>query len=260
MSKHDDQFLDELKELKMNKSISPEKKDEMRLNIAKFAKKKKAQRKRKQQFIWASTAAAVVLFGVIVMSIMNQQTETVDDPNPTPADEQPVQGEDPENDPVEDPENNSEEQPEFNVEVEGPFDETIMLEGMEEPTQVMEFLITPHQISYQMDQFLGNYDINENKITHTTDTGFATVIVEVINDTQLEEFAEGLEGDQTPVDPNKNPFEGIQSHQSGEQVTGYYAYQVNDDVLYVQYEYGIEGGDGVGPRLELFIESISKME
>lgn len=276
MSKHDDQFLDELKGLKTMSSIDPKKKEEMRMTISKHAKKKRAQQKRKRQFVWMATAAAILLFGIVAATMINQQNMTVDEPGTPPENEQ-VQGQDPEEESEEEvneePENTPEEDLEeeeqpveeeenrnLEVEVEGPYEETIMIEGMEESTTVLEYHITSHQISYQMNEFLGNDVIEDDKIVHTSDAENVKITVEIINNTDLNDFASGLDGDQTPLDPEENSFEGIMHHESGDIASGYYAYQINDDVLYIQFEYIIEAGDGVEPRLEKLRQSIKETQ
>ncbi|WP_277674391.1 hypothetical protein [Piscibacillus halophilus] len=275
MTKQDDQLLDELKELKVMGSIDQVKKEEMRLNITNYAKKKRVQQRRRRKMVWASTAAAVLLFGVIVMTMVNQQNITVDEPeSTTPAEDQDEGNETQENEQVEEPledsenetETPGEEEEDFDVEVAGTEESTIVIEGMEEATTVTTFHIKSHNISYQVDELLGEYEIKENQVIHSTDHIVGDIFppeitVEVIDNTDLDTFVSELDydGEPTPLDMEENSYEGVELEQ-GDPPNGYYAYQINDDVLYIQFKYDIEANDGMGPRLQALKESIQEIE
>ncbi|GEN46105.1 hypothetical protein [Alkalibacillus haloalkaliphilus] len=141
---------------------------------------------------------------------------------------------------------------------------TILIEGMEEDTEVTTYDLQPYDITYQMDQFLSHVEVGDDSVTHhnNNDEYRVEVTISVIEDQALNETQQMMEEQhnisESPIDLSQfeTAFEGY--HQSVDIGEGYFILEINSDVLMIEYSYSIEAGDGIWPRLELLINSINQ--
>lgn len=267
MKHNEDELQKELKELKIQGSLDPQNKKTMKSAIQKHAKKKRKRRKFKQVAIWASTAAALFLAGIFVFQMIdnNQSVLPADDHDEAEHDNYTGDKDATDNEDQEVTNDNTTDSPGFSVSEGGTESGILMIEGMEDEGTFTNYTLEPYGIQYQIEEFLGNYDVEEDSIRHYSDANNAWVRLEVEEDAALDEVVPYLQsqynGDfshtEEPAETSQeqNPYEGIRQHFS-DPPQGYYAYQIGENVLIIQYEYDIAAGDGMGPRLQALIESI----
>ncbi|SFB31138.1 hypothetical protein SAMN04488072_11513 [Lentibacillus halodurans] len=270
MNFNEDELQKELKELKTSVSLDPQKKESMKNAIRKHAKKKRKRKKLKQSAIWFSTAAVLFICGVLLVNTINSNQSVL------PADDH----DQPENkantgdtgkeaaDSGQEGDTDDTASQQISVSEQGTETQTIMLEGTEKETTVTNYSLEPYGIYYQMDEFLGNYTIDEGAVRHYSDDDNAWIRLEVIEDVSLDDVVSDVQSDysgdaseteesaETPPG-EENPYHGIGQHFSSPP-QGYYVYQIEENVLVIQYEYVIAAGDGMGSRLQALRESISQ--
>ncbi|WP_017185851.1 hypothetical protein [Alkalibacillus haloalkaliphilus] len=142
---------------------------------------------------------------------------------------------------------------------------TILIEGMEEDTEVTTYDFQPYDITYQMDQFLTHVEVDDYAVTHHNnydDEKRVEVTISVIEDQILNETQQMMEEQhsisESPSDLSQfeTTFDGY--HQSIDIGEGYFILEIDSDVLMIEYSYPTEAGDGIWPRLELLINSINQ--
>ncbi|MGN8644829.1 hypothetical protein ACTNEO_01925 [Gracilibacillus sp. HCP3S3_G5_1] len=273
MSHNEDDLIKELNKLKTNAQLDPYKKESIKKELQQHAKKKRAKSKTKHTFIWLSTAAAVLICGVLVYTMItndqitlpaddNEQNQEVGVTSEDPQNPDEMEGIDEGETPLEnEPTNNEEADTSFSIEETGTDTTTIVIEGNEEATNVTNFLIEPYGIHYQIDELLSNYTIENNTIRHYSDENTASITLSVEEGTPIETVAEEMQTqyditeDPEELPATENSYVGLMQH-STPPPQGYYLYQIDDNVLIIQYEYDIEAGDGIDPRLGLLRQSI----
>ncbi|MCT1901181.1 hypothetical protein [Oceanobacillus sojae] len=281
MNHHDKDFTKELSKLKINRSLDTEKKERMKMTLSKHAEKKRAQQQRKSKvkhaFIWLSTAAVIVLCGVFIFQIIKNDSVTAPDTEQEDTTAYLELDPDMQHDiyPV-DPKDmggvESEKRSDFedstsvfSIRENGTEADTILLEGTEEEVTVHNFTIEPYNIQFQIEEFLSNYETTEDEVRFYSNAENAEVRIHVAESATIEDtitdvqesydhkFDDAEEPQALPAD--ENAFEGVTQHIS-DPPEGYYLYQVDNNVLIIQYDYDIEAADGVSPRLELLRNSI----
>ncbi|UOQ46639.1 hypothetical protein MUN88_11035 [Gracilibacillus caseinilyticus] len=281
MSHNEDDLIKELKDLKSNAKINDTQKDKMKMALQKHAQKKKARSKAKHTFIWFTSAAAVLLCGILVYSMINQHQLTL------PADEHPTEESQPgENDTQDsddvtilDEEQNSEEDDadsgeedvspeEFKVDQVGTEEATIMNEGMQEEITLQKYRMDPYGITYSMPELLDKYAIEGKSVRHHDDKEYISISLHVVENNTIENISDNLnteyreqynDVDDVTETTDENPYEGL--HQGGHnassnEIFGYYVYQINNNVLVIEYEYIGDAGDGISARKPIFLDSI----
>lgn len=170
------------------------------------------------------------------------------------------------NEEVED--NNNEKDSEEDVEEE--VDETVLhtgstetvmreIEGMEEGVDVINYEITPYNISYQLDESFGAPVQNANQFMYKDLNDIAQISLEILEQTSLDEAVSSLqeqfesEGydekgvlEDTPLEEN-----GLQGKMQSyyDPVKGFYVYEMEEHVFAIKYEYPVEAADGMGPLM-----------
>jgi len=266
MKHNKDDMQKELRELKTTSSLNPQDKKAMISVIRKHARKKPKRKKLKQAAIWASTAAALFLAGILVFQMIDndQSVLPADDHEGSEHDDN-TDNKEPADNTNEEGINNTSDSPGFSVTEDGTKSKTIEVEGMEEEVTVTNYMLEPYGIHYQMEEFLGNYHIENEIIRHYSDADNTWVTFEVAEGAHIDDVVPEIQsqysGDfsytEEPAETsqNENPYLGIRQHFS-DPPQGYYAYQIGENVLIIKYEYIIEAGDGMGPRLQSLRESI----
>ncbi len=285
MSHNEDELIKELKELKTNAQLDPQKKESMKMALQKHAKKKRTKSKAKQTFIWFSTAAAILICGVLVYTMINKEQITLpaDDNQQNEeigtAEEDVKEPNDMEGLGVEDSddsdrnttlgeEETSDEEvspPDFKVDRVGEETQTIRIEGTEENTTLYNYLMEPYGIEYKVDKYFNKYAIEGNTVRHHDDQDkYASIRLYVEENEEIEQLATEFQAQYSeefdtvseikePTDGD-NPYSGLTLHANNEQ-QGYYLYQIEDNVLVIQYEHAPAASDGMA-RLQPLIESI----
>lgn len=288
MSNHDEELIKELKKLKIKNSLDSKQRESMKMTLREHAKKKqthtKHKAKTKKTFIWFSTAAAILICSVFVYYIANNNQlsmpiadqESSEQANDMAKDSNEAESsalleekaeesgtEENEAKSVEEENENAGEQETtaFSIEEHGEETATIMLEGTEEDTTVYNYTLEPSGISFQIDEFLNNYKVENDEVRFYSDAENAEVRLRVEEDTTVEQVLptvqENYEGenDATATQEGENPYSGMMQHYS-DPPHGFYLYQIDNDVLITQHEYVIQAADGMQPRLALFRQSI----
>ncbi|MGP4038509.1 hypothetical protein ACTWP4_01165 [Gracilibacillus sp. D59] len=291
MSHNEDELIKELKDLKTNAQLDPHKKESMKMALQKHAKKKRTKSTAKQTFIWFSTAAAILVCGVLVYTMINTDQITLPADDNQSNEEIGNAGEDTKNpndmeglsvDETEDKddmtipgqdktpdkgENDNEDvsPQDFKVNRIGEETQTISIEGTEENTKVYKYRMEPYGIEYKVDEYFSKYAIEGTTVRyHDESDKYASIRLYVEENAMIEELATEFQAQysekfdnvseiEEPKDGN-NPYSGL-TFRAKNQHQGYYLYQIEDNVLVIQYEYAIEAGDGMA-RLQSLIESI----
>jgi uncharacterized protein YcfL len=280
MSHNEDELIKELKELKTNAQLDPEKKESMKMALQKHAKKKRSRSKAKYTFIWLSTAAAVLACSVTVYTLINnnqitlpagdnEQSEKIGNAGEDAKDPQDMEGlgvkdgDDNSGREEDDPSGEGVSQQEFKVDQLGEETRTISIEGMEEETTVRNYRMEPYGIEYQVDTFYDRYAIEENTVRHHDKNNYASIRLYVEENATIEELAnefdaqynENFDNVSEIMEPNdgENPYSGLTQYAGSQE---YYLYQIDENVLVIEYEHSHpEAGDG-SARLQTVIESI----
>lgn len=148
--------------------------------------------------------------------------------------------------------------------------ETIIrkVEGMEEEFQVVNYTIEPYKIHYQFDEFFGDPEINQNRITYYDNNKIASVSLEIIENTSFDQVISNVQKKfETDEYEDKGELEDIplkENHLQGKKMfyrasldlKGFYIYKINENVLVITYKYPEEFGDGMFPLLESLRTSI----
>jgi len=264
MNHNEEELQKELKELKLSNSLDRQKKKSMRSAIKKHAQKKRKRKKWKKAAIWTSTAAALFLASIFVFQLIynNPSVLPADDHNESY--EEYTGDKEPSGHPDEE-DTNTTDSSDFSLIEEEKEAKIIMIEGMEEEVTVTNYTIEPYGIHYQMEDFLGNYDVEDGAVRHYSDADNTWITLDVAEDAAIDDVISDIQsqysGDfnfaEEPAETSQaeNAYEGISQHFS-DPPQGYYAYQIGENVLIIQYEYVIEASDGMGPRLQALRESI----
>lgn len=272
MNRNDDELQKELKQLKSSVSLDPQKKESMKTAIQKHARKKRKQAKFKKSAIWLSTAAALLICSVLLTDIItNNQSVLPTEEHDTfeysestnERAQKPAENTDDTAETLED----SQVPEKLSVTEQGAETRNLMIEGMAEEVTVTNYTLEPYGIQYQIEEFLGNYTVDDQTVRHYSDADNAWVTLEVIEDANLDDAVSDIQSEygddfnytEEPADTSQdeNPYEGIRQHFS-DPPQGYYAYQIGENVLVIQYEYVIEAGYGMAPRLQALRESIDQ--
>lgn len=274
----------ELSKLKLTSKLSANKKEEIVMALQKEAKKKK---KRNRFWVYFPTAAVIFLCGFFIYNIIigNDSSPNANDPN---LEEPPIQQptEDDKENEMENPESNDDKETDANEDkmeedppspdenetisiTEGETREiTILVEGMEEKTTATTYTLEPYSVQFEIAEYMNNYDIVDNKARFFNDTSFddsySKLTMEVRENTTIDAILSEVQQEYASNEPvqevndlpsDENGYVGVfQSFYDPPQ--GFYLYQIDNDVFVIQYQYGIEGGDGMDPRLELLRKSI----
>jgi hypothetical protein len=123
--------------------------------------------------------------------------------------------------------------------------------------------LEPYGIRYQMEEFLNHYQVDENAVRYNTEAENARIRLKVAEDAVLDVIVSELRSQYTDdfiykEEPSETPQEENQYEGISQHFSGYYAYQIGENVLIIQYEYILEASDGMGPRLQSLRESINQ--
>jgi hypothetical protein len=142
------------------------------------------------------------------------------------------------------------------------------IEGMEQEVKVINYQIAPYNISYQLDEVFGVPELNQNQIIYSNQNNTTKITLEIIEHTNLKKTVPSLqERFETEGYEKKGELESTPSEENGLRgkmqffaypVKGFYAYEINEHVLVITYEYSGEAGDGMYPLLESLRKSIRK--
>jgi exonuclease VII small subunit len=147
--------------------------------------------------------------------------------------------------------------------------ETIMrkIEGMEQEIEVINYRIDPYNIHYQLDESFGVPRVNQNRITYSSQNNINTVSFEVIEHTSFEQVVSNLQKRfEKDGYEDKGELESTLLEENGLRgkmqffaypVKGFYAYEIDKNVLAITYQYSGESGDGMFPLLESLRKSIN---
>ncbi|WP_066190520.1 hypothetical protein [Gracilibacillus timonensis] len=268
MSRHEDDLIKELKALKTNRSLDTQKKDGMRMALQEHAAKKQKQQRRKvkvkQTFMRFSTAAAILIFGVFVYYFVSI------DQLPMPSNDQESSRENEMHQEdltmPEEEETTDENEAAFSIEEQGTEIGTIMLEDSEQEETLYNYTIEPYGIDFQMREFLANYTVEGEEVHFSNDVNYdsidirlwvaeSTTIEDMIPEVQ-QRFGEVFDNAEEPeATTDDNPYEGV-TQSISDPPQGYYLYQIDDNVLVIQYEYGIAAADGMAAAWEVLLNSI----
>ena len=147
--------------------------------------------------------------------------------------------------------------------------ETIIrnVEGRDQEVKVINYQLQPYNIAYQLDEFFGDPEVNENQITYSYESDEYKVILEVLEQTTLdaavsnlqerfetEGYDESFELKSTPIEEN-----GLTGKMQffDYPIKGFIAYEIDEHVLAITFEYPVYSGDAMGPLLGSLRKSIS---
>ena len=157
---------------------------------------------------------------------------------------------------------------ETNMEIHTGSSETVIrnMEGQNLEVKVINYLMQPYGIAYQMDEFLGVPEVSNNKITYSTEYDYK-ISLEMIEDANLEKavsnlqerfetegYEESYELKSTPVE--ENGLIGKTQFYGDHPMKGFIAYEIDEHALVITFQYPIEGADAMNPLLETLRKSI----
>lgn len=145
-------------------------------------------------------------------------------------------------------------------------DVTRQVEGMEQKVEVFNYEIQPFGISFQLDEVFDSVNVEDTEISFSIEEPDYEIVLEIFEETTLDEAVDHLQ-DMFPEDEyehvgeleddsNEDGLSGKMQTFAYPQMTGFYAYEIDDYVLAIIYEYPEEAGDGMGPLLEDLKQSI----
>ena len=139
-------------------------------------------------------------------------------------------------------------------------------EGQDQEIKVINYLITTYGIAYQLDEVFGVPEVINNQINYSSQNAGYKITLEMIEHTNLEKsvsnlqerfetegFEEKFELESTPLEENeligKMQFYGYP-------VKGFIAYEIDEHVLVITFQFSVEGADSMYPLLEDLRKSI----
>ncbi|KXH86945.1 hypothetical protein [Sporosarcina sp. HYO08] len=141
------------------------------------------------------------------------------------------------------------------------------IEGADQEVKVINYQIQPYHIAYQVDESFGVPEVKQNQITYSSDNDGYQIIIEMLERTNLEEVVSDLqegfetEGYEESFELESLPLEenGLRGKMQffGYPVKGFIAYEVDEHVLVITYQYPEVGGDGMYPLLASLRKSIT---
>lgn len=141
------------------------------------------------------------------------------------------------------------------------------IEGMDSEVEVINYDIQPYDISYQLDTRFGEPKVHNSKISYSIQDEKYKITLEIIEATDLDRAVSNIQEDYAAEDlEEKGELENTpleENHLKGKMqffaypIKGFYAYEIDDHVLVITYQYPEEGGDGMGPLLEALRKSLT---
>lgn len=140
------------------------------------------------------------------------------------------------------------------------------IEGMEEEVTINKFEILPFGIAYELDDVFGNPEVRNGIVKYSINDGEYVITMKVIENKTIDEVVEMTQkeldieqfeeiSDLQEIRTEENSFRGKMQYFL-EPMTGYYVYEIAERLLVITYQYPVEAGDGMGPLLQSFRESI----
>lgn len=144
---------------------------------------------------------------------------------------------------------------------------TRKIEGMEQEIEVINYRIDPYNIHYQLDESFGVPEVNQNKITYSSQNNMSIVSFEVMENSSFEQVVSNLQKrfekdgyeDKGELGSTLIEENGLRGKMQFfvHPVKGFYAYEIGKNVLAITYQYSAESGDGMFPLLESLRKSIN---
>ncbi|GAA0307566.1 putative membrane-anchored protein [Gracilibacillus halotolerans] len=269
-----------LKKLKLSSTLDLNKKEEIVMALQKEARTKK---KPNRFWIYFPTAAVIVLCGIFIYNVIidNDASHNANDSNQEePPVQQPIEEDnkdetedneqetnvetDKTTNEEEDEQPTSEETGSLSITEGDSSKKTILVEGMEEEELFITYTLEPYDIQFEIADYINNYEINDDQVRFYTDPSYSSITMEIKENTTPEAILPDIQQEYAANEPveevndlptDENSYYGVfQNFYDPPQ--GFYLYQIGDHVFVIQYEYGIEGGDGMDPRLEVLRKSI----
>lgn len=274
-----------LKKLRLDSPLDSKKKQEILTTIKKHARQGTHKKAKRTSWIYLSTAAVIMLCGIFIYSIIignepsNHSTNTNTGTNPVGEPETDKIAVDKEEQHENKPENDEQElnespetegrparnglEEELTVTKGATREGTVILEGMEEPELFTAFTLEPYGIHFEIADFLANYEVMDDTVRFYSDNETAAIFISVRENTNIDNILRTIKEQYMDNEPAQevnlpyveNGYIGI-SQSFYNPPEGYYLYEIEGNVLVIQYQYGIEGGDGMEPRLEALRKSI----
>ncbi|AOV07473.1 hypothetical protein BI350_07920 [Sporosarcina ureilytica] len=130
------------------------------------------------------------------------------------------------------------------------------VEGMDVEVKVINYVIQPYDISYQLNETFDNPEVKQNQVIYSTQNDEYNITLEIhtnlenaISNLQESFIAEAYEEkgelESTPIE--ENDLKGEMQ---------FFAYKIDEHVLVITYQYPVEAGDGMYPLLEALRNSI----
>jgi hypothetical protein len=139
-------------------------------------------------------------------------------------------------------------------------------EGQDQEIKVINYHITTYGIAYQLDEVFGVPEVINNQINYSTQYDDYKITLEMIEHTNLEKSVSNLqerfetEGFEEKFELESTPLE--ENELTGKMqfyvypVKGFIAYEIDEHVLVITFQYPEEGGDGMYPLLKDLRKSI----
>ena len=157
---------------------------------------------------------------------------------------------------------------ESSVEIQTGATETIVkeVEGRDQEVSVINYKMQPYNIAYQLDEFFGDPEVNDNQITYSYESDEYKIMLEVLERTSLGEavlnlqerfetegYEESFELESTPLEEN-----GLTGKMQffDYPIKGFIAYEIDEHVLAITFQYPVESGDAMYPLLGSLRKSI----
>ncbi|GAB2556067.1 hypothetical protein [Gracilibacillus alcaliphilus] len=257
MSHEEDKWKKELQSLKIDKKLDSATKDNIRSSLQKYAKNKK-KIKTKSFYLWASSAAVLLVCVVTFIYFNNQQQTSWQYEEDSAAMDQAMEG-------TEEMER-TDQIPEagslpLSI-VKGETEETsIIIEDTEQTTMVTHYSIEPYRFSYQIDTLFGTPEIDGQTVTYIAETGEASVSLQVEPYTTIEQVQYDYEQhtDQTDaidiLTEDDYPYDGLHQYQN-QPPQGDYFLQVDQHVLVIHYQYEEKIGVEAAAKIHELVQSV----